>query len=190
MPELDPERREIIDELRRQIASENELTSNQARAFVRGLQTGWNVTTIQWSISASREQYEDARRLLNAASIFQSLDGRGSPEARFCYQRSAELLEWLSRARDEIETAVSLELLAAYQLGGSPAMATTLLVQAEAKGPGEGLYADFLRANFDEVIQSVSNFWRDNPEITSRDAQRQILEEDGEDKVSWFLRSN
>ncbi|MEP3247784.1 MAG: DEAD/DEAH box helicase [Sneathiella sp.] len=189
MPELDPERREIINELRRQIASENELTANQARAFVRGLQTGWNVPTIQWSNSASCEQYDDARRLLNAASIFQSLDGRGSTEARFCYQRSAELLEWLSRANDQIETAVSLELLAAaaYQLGGSPAMATTLLGQAEAKGPGEELYADFLRANFDGVIQSVSNFWRDNPQITRRDAQRQILEEEGEDKVSWFF---
>lgn len=189
MPELDPERREIINELRRQIASENELTANQARAFVRGLQTGWNVPTIQWNTSASREQYDDARRLLNAASMFQLLDGRGSPEARLCYQRSAELLEWLSRANDEIETPVSLELLAAaaYQLGGSPAMATTLLIQAEAKGPGERLYADFLRANFDGVIRSVSNFWRDNPEITNRDAQRQILEEDGEDKVSWFF---
>jgi hypothetical protein len=189
MPELDPERREIINDLRRQIASENELTANQARAFVRGLQTGWNVPTIQWSASASREQYNDARRLLNAASIFQSLDGRDSPEARFCYQRSAELLEWLSRAKDEIETPISLELLAAaaYQLGGSPAMATTLLVQAEAKNPGEQLYADFLRANFDGVIQSVSVFWRDNSEITNRDAQRQILAGDGEDKISWFF---
>mgnify|MGYP003673116548 CR=1 FL=1 len=189
MPELDPERREIINDLRIQIAPENELTANQARAFVRGLQTGWNVPTIQWNTSASREQYDDARRLLNAASIFQSLDGRSSPEARFCYQRSAELLEWLSRAKDEIETPVSLELLAAaaYQLGGSPAMATTLLVQAEEKGPGEELYADFLRANFDGVIRSVSNFWRANPEITDRDAQRQILEDDGEDKVSWYF---
>lgn len=189
MPELDPKRREIINELRRQIASENELTANQARAFVRGLQTGWNVPTIQWSESASREQYDDARRLLNAASIFQSLDGRDSPDAKFCYQRSAELLEWLSRAKDEIESPISLELLAAaaYQLGSRPAMATTLLAQAEAKGRGEELYADFLRADFDGVIRSVSNFWCDNHEITNRDAQLKILKEEGEDKVSWFF---
>ena len=189
MPELDPARREIVTELRRQIGSENELTANQARAFVRGLQTSWNVPTIQWSNSASREQYEDARRLLNAASIFQSLDGRTSPEASFCYKRSAELLEWLSRAEDEIDTPVSLELLAAaaYQLGGSPAMATTLLLQAEARSPGDALYANFLRANFDGVIRLISNFWRDNPDITNRLAQRQILEEDGEDKVSWLF---
>ncbi|MGJ8572296.1 MAG: DEAD/DEAH box helicase [Hoeflea sp.] len=189
MPELDPERREIVSELRRQIASENELTANQARAFVRGLQTGWNVPTIQWSAAASREQYDDARRLLNAASILQSMDGRSSPEARLCYRRSAELLEWLSRAKDEIETSISLELLAAaaYQLGGSPAMAATLLVQAEAKSRGEKLYADFLRADFDGVIRSISIFWRDNPQFTNRDAQRQILEEDGEDKVGWLV---
>ena len=187
MPDLDPERRKMINELCREIASENELKATQARAFVRGLQTSWDVPVIRWSTSSSREQYDDARRLLNAASMFQSMDGRNSTKARLCYQRSAELLEWLSRAKDEIETSVSLELLAAaaYQLGGSPAMAATLLVQAEDKSPGEKLYTDFLRADFDEVIRSVSKFWQDNLEITNRTAQRQILEEDGEDKVSW-----
>ena len=40
MPDLDPERIEIAEELRLQITSENELTAVQARAFVRGLQTG------------------------------------------------------------------------------------------------------------------------------------------------------
>ncbi len=189
MPDLDEERRAIINKLYSQIASENKLTANQARAFVRGLQISWNVPPIQWSEENSREQYDDARRLLNAGAMFRSIDGRDSLEARLCYQRSAELLEWLSRAKDKIKTTVSLELLAAaaYQLGGSPAMAATLIAQAEVKNPGEKLYADFLRANFDEVILSVSNFWRDNLEITNRDAQRQIMEEDGEGKVSWFF---
>ena len=43
MPDLDPQRKRIAEDLRRQIALENELTAPQARAFVRGLQTGWNV---------------------------------------------------------------------------------------------------------------------------------------------------
>ena len=124
MPDLDPERIEIAEALRRQVASENELTASQARAFVRGLQTGWNVPTIQWGEAETREQYTDARRLLNAASILQGVDGQDSSEARLCYKRSGELLEWLSRAQDDLSTTVSLELLAAaaYQLGGSPAI--------------------------------------------------------------------
>jgi len=131
MPDLDPERKEIAEGLTRQIASENELTASQARAFVRGLQTGWNVPTIQWGKAETRSQYADARRLLNAASILQGVDGRGSPEARLCYKRSGELLEWLSRANDDLSTTISLEILAAaaYQLGGSPAMAAALLAQ-------------------------------------------------------------
>lgn len=69
MPELDPERKKIAEELRSQIASETELTAPQARAFVRALQTGWNVPTIQWGQAETRSQYADARRLLNAASV-------------------------------------------------------------------------------------------------------------------------
>ncbi len=189
MPQLDPERIEIANNLRQQIAQENELTSSQARAFVRGLQTGWNVPSIHWGEAESRDQYADARRLLNAASIFQSVDGRNSSEARLCYRRSGELLEWLSRAQDKVSVAVSLELLsaAAYQLGGSPAMAAALLAQAEKASPGERLYAQFLRADFDAVIRSVSDFWRENFEIANRAAQQRLIQEDGDDKVGWFV---
>jgi len=189
MPERDLERLEIANELRRQIASENELTAQQARAFVRGLQVGWNVPPIQWGEAESRNQYADARRLLNAASIFQSVDGRGSPEARLCYRRSGELFEWLSRGHDDLSTVISLELLsaAAYQLGGSPAMAAALLAQVENASPGERLYAQFLRADFDGVIRSVSDFWRDNLEITDRAAQRHLIQGEGDDKVGWFV---
>ncbi len=189
MPDLDPERIEIAEALRRQVASENELTASQARAFVRGLQTGWNVPTIQWGEAETREQYTDARRLLNAASILQGVDGRDSSEARLCYRRSGEILEWLSRAHDDLSTTVSLELLAAaaYQLGGSPAMASALLAQVDAAKPGERLYAQFLRADFDGVILSVSDFWRANLAITDRAAQQRLIQEGGDDKVGWFV---
>ena len=189
MPDLDPERKEIAEALGRQIASENELTASQARAFVRGLQTGWNVPTIQWGEAETRELYTDARRLLNATSILQAVDGQDSPEARLCYRRSGEILEWLSRAHDELSTVVSLELIAAaaYQLGGSPAMAAALLAQVEGATPGERLYAQFLRADFDGVIRSVSDFWRANLAITDRAAQQRLIQEGGDDKVGWFV---
>lgn len=188
MPDLDPERIEIAEILRHQIAAENRLTALQARAFVRGVQIGWDVPPIRWSKDNSRGQYEDARKLLNAASILDTTEGASSESARLCYKRAAELLEWLARARDELSTSVPLELLAAaaYQLGGSPAMASALLAQVEREHTGEILYAYFLRADFDSVIQTVSNFWREHSELTNRDAPRRILLEEEDDKFEWF----
>lgn len=188
MPDLDPERLDIANGLLGQIGQENELTAVQARAFVRALQTDWRVPTIQWGQAESREQYADARRLLNAASIFRSIQGGRSANARLCYQRAGELLEWLSRAKDKVSSAVSLELLAAaaYQLGGSPAMASALLAQTEMASPGERLYAKFLRADFDGVIRSVADFWRENIDFADRDGQRRVILDGGDDKVGWF----
>lgn len=188
MPELDPERIEIAEELRRQIASENRLTALQARAFVRGVQISWSVQPILWSGNNSRGQYEDARRLLNAASILNNTESGNSESARLCYKRAAELLEWLARARDKLSTSVPLELLAAaaYQLGGSPAMASALLAPVEREHSGEILYAHFLRADFDSVIQAVSKFWREHFELTDRNAPRRILLEEDDDKFEWF----
>ncbi len=188
MPNLDSERLEIADNLRRQIALEYELTPVQARAFVRGLQTSWRVPTIQWGQTESRDQYRDARRLLNAASILRSIEGTDSANSSLCFRRAGELLEWISRANDNLTSAVSLELLAAasYQLGGSPAMASTLLAQTAQRSPGDALYAHFLRADFDGVVHSIIDFWRENLSITDRDAQRRIILEEGDDKVGWF----
>tara|TARA_R110000787_G_scaffold16622_17_gene50521 strand:- start:14264 stop:17890 length:3627 start_codon:yes stop_codon:yes gene_type:complete len=188
MPDLDPERVALAAELQRQIGSENELTPVQARAFVRGLQTGWRVPTIQWRQEETHSQYDDAKRLLNAASIFRSVEGKHSQNARFCYRRAAELFEWLSRGGDDSEKSAPLELLAAaaYQLGGSPAMSAALLSISEQDSPGERLFAYFLRADFDGVIGAVTDFWRENLDITDREAPQRILQEDGDDKVGWF----
>jgi hypothetical protein len=113
MPELDPERLAIAEELQRQLASENELTPMQARAFVRGLQKGWDVPTIRWGQQESRDLFADAKRLIGAATIFRTLQGTSSAQSKLCYRRAGELLEWLTRGGDDLSTAVPLELLSA-----------------------------------------------------------------------------
>lgn len=189
MPERDPDRLEIADELRRQIALEDTLTPIQARSFVRGLQSAWDVPTIQWGTAESRSQFADARRLLDAAGIFQRVEGRGSANAIHCYRRAGELLEWLTRADDELETFVPLELLSAasYQMGGLPAMASALLQQVSIRSRGLRLYDRFLQADFDGVIREVTRFWRTHLELAVRDAPNHLLQEEGDDKISWFF---
>lgn len=189
MPELDQDRLEIAEELRRQLAPEDTLTPIQARSFVRGLQTAWDVPAIQWGTGESRSQLFDARRLLDAAAIFRKVEGQTSADAILCYRRAGELLEWLTRAHDDLETFVPLELLAAasYQLGGLPAMAAALVGQVRLDTPGKRLCARFLRANFDGVIHTVTSFWRDHLDIADREAPGRLLGGDGEDKVSWYF---
>ena len=189
MPELDTERREIANQLVVQIASENKLTAPQARAFVRGLQTGWNDQPIAWSEAASRSQYLDAMRLINAASVLQSIDGTICADAQKCFRRSGEIFEWLSRAKDSIPTTFSLEILSAasYQLGGSPAMAAALLDHVEQKNAGENLYASFLRADFDTVIRLVADFWQKNMKFAERVEQPHTFQDAGENKFGWYV---
>lgn len=189
MPELDQDRLEIAEALMRQIAVEDTLTPIQARSFVRGLQTAWEVPTIQWDAADSRVQLSDARRLLDAAAIFRKIDGQASPDAISCYRRAGELLEWLVRAHEETQGIVPLELLAgaSYQLGGLPAMASALLSQIPERSLGNELYARFLRADFDGVIFTVSTFWRDHLDIADREAGGRILREEGDDRISWYF---
>jgi DEAD/DEAH box helicase len=189
MPERDQDRIEIAEDLRRQIAAENTLTPTQARSFVRGLQTTWEVPTIRWGAADSRAQLDDARRLFHAAGIFQKVEGTFSPNATLCYRRAGELLEWLSRAGDDLETFVPLELLAAgsYQLGGLPAMASALLEQVTPANRGERLYARFLRGDFDGALRTAARFWRDHLDIADREAPIRLLNDEGEDKVAWYF---
>lgn len=188
MPDLDQQRISIANQLQRQIAMENELTVAQARAFVRGLQTNWRVPTIQWRKTESQNQYEDARRLLNAAFILHSIDSENSAVAKLCYRRAAELLEWLSRAGDNLAT-IPLDLLAAasYQLADNPAMSTALLAMSKNDHPGERLFSNYLRADFDEVINDVVEFWKENLDLTKRESTSRLLLENGDDIVVWFV---
>jgi len=189
MPERDQERLKVANEARNQFAPEDTLTPIQARSFVRGLQTAWEVPTILWGAVESRIQLYDARRLLDAAAIFRKVEGVASTNAILCFRRAGELLEWLTRANVELDTYVPLELLAAaaYQLGGLPAMAAALLRQVRIDSHGKQLYAQFLRADFDGVISTVTTFWRDNLDITDRESSGRLLGGDEEDTFSWYL---
>lgn len=189
MPPLDEERLEIAASVRDALAAENVLSADQARAFVRCLQTAWQVPAIHWEDAESRDQLDDAGRLIHAAGIFSEINGATSADAVLCYRRAGELLEWLSRARDTVSTIAPIELMAAasYQLGGLPAMATGLIGQVELRDTGSRLFARFLRADFDAVLRSAANFWRRHPELTEQEASVQLLGTDADDKISWYL---
>ena len=179
MARLDEQRRELAAAVRASRATENELTPAQARLFVRSLQTSWQVPPIAWSARESREQFDDARRLLHAAGIFRDLDGEGSEDALGCYRRAGELLEWLARSSDAVTRDVPVALLAAgaYQLASLPAMATSLLRQG---GFGEGvaeIFAAFLSADFERLLRRSAAFWGDHPELTGRSGSANLLAE-------------
>ncbi|MGQ3074170.1 MAG: DEAD/DEAH box helicase [Ferrovibrionaceae bacterium] len=192
MPEHDPERLEIADGLRRQLAIENELSRPQARAFVRCLQASWQVPTIQWTERDSNGQLTDARRLLHAAHVFREIEGTASRRALDCYRRAGEILEWLARANDGAGQEVPIELLAAcaYQLGGLPAMASGLLAQIRAEHEGLALYGAFLRADFDGVLLRSAHYWSANPDLTVPAAGRLIAAVDDReenDRIGRYL---
>ncbi len=189
MPPHDKERLEIANAILKLIAIENTLTPVQARSFVRCLQTSWQVQPIKWGEDESLKQLDDARRLIHSAGIFHQIEGPSSPGAKLCYRRAAELLEWLSRAKDPLRFMVPIELFAAgaYQLGGLSAMASGLLSQVELQDRGSRLYARFLRGDFDGVLLLVSAFWRQHSELTHYTASEQLVAEDSDEKISWYI---
>jgi hypothetical protein len=178
MPALDQERLAAAELVRRELAVENQLSPAQARAYVRCLQSTWEVPVIQWAKRDSARQLVDARRLLQAAHIFRSIEGAASARAIDCYRRTGEILEWLTRADDALRTEIPIELMAAgaYQLGGMPAMANGLLSQMRFDHDGVRLYSAFLQANFDRVLFRAGRFWHQHPELTSSEAEVAILQ--------------
>jgi hypothetical protein len=179
MARLDAQRRELAVAVRASRATENELTPAQARLFVRSLQTSWQVPPIAWSARESREQFDDARRLLHAAGIFRDLDGAGSADALSCYRRAGELLEWLARSSDAVTRDVPVALLAAgaYQLASLPAMATSLLRQGGFGAGVAEIFAAFLSADFERLLRRSAAFWGDHPELTGRSGSAILLAE-------------
>jgi hypothetical protein len=190
VPEFDPQRLELAHGLRRELAIENELSRAQARAYIRCLQTSWQVPTIQWSERDTAAQLADARRLLHAAHIFREVEGSASPAAIDCFRRAGEILEWLARAADLVRTIVPIGLLAAaaYQLGGLPAMASGLLAQIPNDEEGVALYAAFLRADFDGVLRRAATFWSAHAELTTREAGRFLADADDLDDGARVAR--
>lgn len=189
MPANDAQRLEIANSARIGLALENEISANQARSYVRCLQIGWQVATIGWSPGDSEAQLADARSLLQAAEIFAEIEGHDAPRAIDCYRRAGEILEWLARSADDIRTIAPIELLAgaAFQLGGLPAMASGLLGQLDLEESGPKLFAAFFQADFDAVLVHAMTFWDQNGELTDSGSSRRILEEDGDDRLSWYF---
>lgn len=189
MPENDPQRLEIANGARTRLALEYEISANQARSYVRCLQIGWQVDTISWNRSDSEGQLADARSLLHAAEIFAEIEGHQSPRAVDCYRRAGEILEWLARSADDIRTIAPIELLAgaAFQLGGLPAMASGLLGQLNLEEDGPKLFAAFFQADFDTVLVHAMAFWDQNGELTDAGSSRRILEEEKDDRLSWYF---
>ncbi|SEA96225.1 DEAD/DEAH box helicase [Rubrimonas cliftonensis] len=189
MPTSDPQRLETANGARTGLALENEITAIQARSYVRCLQIGWQVNTIGWNRRESEGQLTDARSLLQAAEIFAEIEGHDAPRAIDCYRRAGEVLEWLARSADDIRTIAPIELLsgAAFQLGGLPAMASSLLGQFDFEEDGPKLFAAFLKADFDAVLVQAMAFWAQNGDLTDAGSSLRILKENKDDQLSWYF---
>jgi hypothetical protein len=188
LPEFKERRLVIAARLHRTYASPDILTPAQARAFVRCLQTEWEVPVIDWSTAQSKDQIADAYRLIHAAGTFREIDGPDSARAMSSYRRAGEILEWLSRADDTAsqEKPILLFAAGAFQLAKLPAMASAILKRVQFEAPGLELYARFLRADFDGVLRAVGKFWKAHPDLTTRDAPKAPDADEGEE-ISWFL---
>ena len=128
MPETDAQRIEIANQTRTRFGQDQVLTPLQARAFVRAIQTTWQVETIQWSDANSLEVLAQAQKLVHAGGVLLSVEGGSASEAGLAFRRAGELFEWLARSDDEMKTSVPLALFAAgsYQLGGLPAISNVV----------------------------------------------------------------
>tara|TARA_R110002051_G_scaffold61116_5_gene111891 strand:+ start:1373 stop:4984 length:3612 start_codon:yes stop_codon:yes gene_type:complete len=189
MPELDGARRELFDRIREELAEENQLSSLQARNFVRCLQTTWDVETIRWSSGNTADQLRDARRLIHAAKVLTEIEEDDSGASQACFRRASELLEWLTRSDATLESAGPYRLLAAasYQLAGLPAMARGLLQQGDWELDGSRLLANFLQADFDRVLADVARFWRHNLSLARSDALERLERGDDDDLLGWGI---
>jgi hypothetical protein len=189
MARLDDERLKIAVSVQQELGKENELTAPQARLFVRCLQATWKVPSIQWGAAESAQQLADARRLLHVAEVLSRIEGGDSRNALECYRRAGEILEWLFRSSEDTPDFSPIELLAAgaYQLGGLPAMAASLLRQAPSIDPGARLLGAFLGGDFDGVISQVTEFWAEHPDLIEPDASAALLQAEDQQRVDWYI---
>lgn len=188
MPTTDAERIAIATRTKDSIGQNQVLTPRQARAFVRAIQTTWNVDTIHWSPTDSSETLSEAYRLIHAGSVLLTVDGGDQEEANLAFRRAGELFEWLARSDDSLAQLAPLALFSAgsYQLGGLPAMAAGILRQVSSKDDGILLFRDFLSADFDNVLKRVAVFWKDNPELTRPNASEAFFEADADSDIAWL----
>ncbi|KTQ84213.1 DNA helicase [Aureimonas ureilytica] len=181
MAELERERRALAEAFLVVHATENALTAQQARLFVRSIQSSWRVPTLEWSVRQSVELFTDARRLLHAATIFEECDGPDGAAAASCYRRAGEIMEWLARAGDDVTHDVPAEVLAAgaYQLAGLPAMAGGILKRVKLDGVG-AIIGAFLGCDFDAVMELTAAFWEKHGDLTGPSGSERLLDDDGD----------
>lgn len=188
MPENDATRIEIANTVKGTFAQDQSLTPIQARAFVRSLQTTWQVDVIQWNGTETTELLSQAGRLLHAAQILSTVDGGSRSDANLAYRRAGELYEWLARSNDDAAKEIPIALFAAgaYQLGGLSAMASGILNQVKFRDAGARLFADFLKGNFDGSIAKAMEFWKENPDLTTRNASQAYFTDEAANDLAWF----
>jgi len=187
----------VAEKSRDELAIEYQLNRQQARLFVRGIQTDWRVDDpIPWSDRESLSQFEDVRRLLHFAETFTTFEGTKTTGARDCYRRAGELLEWLCRLEADIDTIVPLPLLAAgaYQLSELPAMARSLIQRSRSRidETRTNLIARFFEGDFDVVTREVAEYWRENENLTNRKGSLVLWDEkhkEDEDRYARFITS-
>lgn len=188
MTMTDAARVEIAENVRAALAEDQVLTPLQARSFVRSIQTSWRVDTLEWPAADSAETLSQAMRLIHAAQILGTLEGGSDSEAKLAYRRAGELFEWLARSDDELRNTIPLALFGAgaYQLGGLPAMATGLLRQTDYTDIGLQLFATFLSANFNVVVEKCAAFWDAHPQLTTREAGATYFADASAEDMSWL----
>lgn len=188
MPETDSQRLELANRVRERLAKDQELSPLQARAFVRSIQSTWQVETIFWSERDSADTLSEAFRLVHAGDVLRRVDGADKKDSAAAFRRAAELFEWLARSSDDLANEVPLALFAggAYQLGGMPAMAAAMLNQMSTNDEGIRLFAAFIGGNLDETIRRTTAFWNEHPTLTIKDAAGAFFTTDSPDDLSWL----
>lgn len=62
-----------------------------------------------------------------------------------------------------------------------------MLPESVPEGSNGRLYSAFFQADFDETLRLASDFWGRHPELTTRQGSAELLAEEGEDRVAWYL---
>lgn len=158
------------------LAGDENLPPEFARAFSRGLVRDWVDESIQWQSKWSDAVLRTAFALVQAAKTLDEL-GQAS-QALPAWRRAGELLEWLSRAQDGLRHEVPLALLsgAAFQLGGLPAMASALLKRDEVRHWQSPVHAAFIAGDFSLVLDLTAAFWVSRPDFTGRQGSGALAE--------------
>lgn len=171
MSRFEARRLKAASAVQRELATPNVITREQARLYSQAVRLEWQTSGLRtWKPEEAAVQLGDAERLIEAARVLRDLNKLD--EASAAYRRAGDLLEWLSRASGNTDhqkiQSVPLALLAGatFQLAGYPAMARGLLGRKMLPTAEGNIFADFLRADFDNVLHNCMDYWRDRLQLT------------------------